>query len=128
MVVCVYIEDQSTILEKFEELLQFGNRMFTLVLVVGDENLYHEVSDGIQKHFEPSHQRNNQPVVLHFLVNHAKLFGKARWASQQHVDIQIKGYLNNAEPFVFYCDGSFSYVAASNGWKDGIDRFNELFR
>ena len=127
MVVFVYTEDQKC--SKFKELLQYayGYKMCTLVLVVGDEILYHDINDEIQRKFVRTLQRSNPPIVLLLQKDCARLFTGIDWVSRRaDVNGRIRGYLKSQTSFVFYCDCGFSNVYESSNWEQAVTDIYEL--
>ena len=123
-----FLENQQEIRENFKQLLSFGNRLFTLVLVIRNPNVHHDVSSEIDRTFRPSMHHQNKPIVIDFSVNKAKRFGVEVWANKDHVNRRIMQFLRNGTPFIFYYDGSFndSNVFELNKYQKAIEEIFSL--
>ena len=113
------VGDQPTIIETFQEVLSFADRLFTLVLIVGSVELYGRTSRLITEHFKPQNSCRNPPVAKHISTNVVQTLvgnsvGDIKWAyNAQDVDKKIHDYIFNNEPFVFYHHGLYSNVRKS---------------
>ena len=113
------IGDQQTIIESFQNVLKFADRMFTVVLVVGNDEQHKLVLTLKSKHFKPQNSCRNPPRVIHIPTNIAQTLkgknaGDVKWAyNAEDVDKKIHEYISNNESFVFYRHGSYSNVRKS---------------
>ena len=109
----MFLDDQQSIPKKFEELLQYADRMFTLVLVVGDDTLFKDVFDKISKTFISHDSCKNLPVVKHIPIEKAQNL-KCKWSySAEEIDTKVHGYIADKKSFIFYRHGSYSNVCES---------------
>ena len=107
-----FIGNQLSITEKFQKLLNFADRMFTLVLVVGDDELYKKVSDLID--FKPQDSSINPPIVKHIPVELAQKLKSNEWAlNAQLIDKKVHTCISDEKSFVFYRHGSYSNLHES---------------
>ena len=95
--------------------------MLTLVLVVGDDALFNNVST-IPETFVPHDSCRNPPVVKHITVDKAQNLSKCNWTGQTN----HHKYIANAKPFIFYRHGSYSNMRESA--EGAIVEINQICR
>ena len=121
---CVILGNQASIFK--DKILPLGNSVFTLVLVVGEQNLYQSVSSEIIKKFQPHGNHIFLPIVLHFQKDHVKGINGCEWAHKCEVDKKIKDFLKNGKSFVFYRNNGIADVRESAMWNEAVTKILEI--
>ena len=132
MITFVTLGNQEAAQDKLSKLLKLSNNMFTLVLVVGNKELYENVSKEVRSKFEPHQTRRNPPVVLPIPVSIGKkLQSYENWTlnPSDKLNSVIKQSLSNDNPaFVFYRDSGKFNVFDSDHYKKAVGEICELFK
>ena len=125
--------NEEAIVNTFTNLILLANRMFTLVLVVGNEQLYEDVSRGITLQFVPHPLRPNPPVVRRITVDTAvqlTQFGFTQWApdNRNNVNAEVAAHLANPPaPFIFYRDGAECNLHEADDVDNAVTEISNLF-